>query len=113
MPFYKINGMVMHIKFGGKKHPPAPCVALVGLSSADRKAERCSDMSEFLCDWPFENGKTCDAPLCRSHANEVGKNRHYCPVHLAQHNHQQPQLALFTALERPVEAIAIPEHEEK
>lgn len=95
MPFYRINGAIVHIKFGGKKRPPAPCVAPIGVDAA-----RCCGISQFLCDWPLSDGKTCDAPLCPVHAHEVGKNRHYCHIHHAQHLHQQPQLALFTELAR-------------
>lgn len=28
----------------------------------------CAMLSEYLCDWPMGDGKTCDAPLCDVHA---------------------------------------------
>lgn len=101
MPFYIVNGMRMHIKFSGRGKPPAPCVAKVGVGDQLR---RCCDISGFLCDWPADDGKTCDAPLCGSHARQVGRNKHYCPTHF--HQAQQldpampgaPQLNLFTGL---------------
>lgn len=35
---------------------------------------------------------TCDAPLCADHATEVGRDRHYCPRHLAEHRAAEPEL---------------------
>lgn len=46
-------------------------------------AEKCADVSGFLCDYPVGKNKTCDLPLCDSHAYEVAVNVHYCPGHLA------------------------------
>lgn len=101
MPFYTVNGLRMHIKFGGRGKPPAPCAARVGMGEQTRQ---CCDISGFLCDWPTSHGKTCDAPLCINHAREVARNRNYCPAH----HHQAlqpagdaqagPQLALFAGL---------------
>jgi hypothetical protein len=102
MPFYIVNGMPMHIKFGGgRRKPPAPCAAKMGVGNQQR---RCCDISSFLCDWPASDGKTCDAPLCSRHSRQVGRDRHYCPTHF--HLAQQPdaatpgapQLSLFTGL---------------
>lgn len=45
-------------------------------------AEKCADVSGFLCDYPVGEGKTCDLPLCDSHAYEVAPNVHCCPGHL-------------------------------
>ena len=45
-------------------------------------AEKCAAVSDFLCDYPVGEGKTCDLPLCSSHAYEVAPNVHYCPSHL-------------------------------
>ncbi len=95
MPFYIVNGMRIHIKFGGRGKPPAPCAARVGVEGEQR---RCCDISAYLCDWELSEGATCDAPLCTAHAHQVGKNRHYCPTHQAQAQHIQPQLGLFTSL---------------
>ena len=85
MPFYAVNGMRMHIKWGGRGKPPAPCVAKVGVGP---QQHQCCDISAFLCDWPVAEGCTCDAPLCNAHAHQVGKNKHYCPRHLQEA--QQP-----------------------
>lgn len=41
----------------------------------------CSEVSDFLCDYPVGDDKTCDLHLCASHAYEVGINLHYCPAH--------------------------------
>lgn len=96
MPFYKVPGLgVVHIKFSGGVKPPAPCKAVVGFHSTAGEQERCGICSEFLCDWPAGPGKTCDAPMCPTHAHLVGKNRHYCPDHFARHTHQNPQCSLF------------------
>ncbi len=45
-------------------------------------AEKCAAVSLNLCDYPVGDGKTCDLPLCDSHAFEVAPNIHYCPGHL-------------------------------
>ena len=94
MPFYRLNGLMVHINMGRRK-APLPCVARIGLEG---RQVQCMGISGFLCDWPVEGGKTCDAPLCDHHANQVGRNRHLCPLHFAQHNATQPQLGLFTSL---------------
>lgn len=99
MPFFKVPGIgVMHVKMGGRKRHLAPCAAVVGFHSEAGEQEQCHQWSEFLCDWATMPGRTCDAPLCESHAREVGKNRHFCPEHFAAHTHQQPQRGLFDGL---------------
>lgn len=45
-------------------------------------AGKCAAVSGWLCDYPVGEGKTCDLPLCGSHAYEVAPNIHYCPGHL-------------------------------
>lgn len=45
-------------------------------------AEKCSAGAGYLCDYPVGDNKTCDLPLCGSHAYEVAPNIHYCPGHL-------------------------------
>ena len=32
----------------------------------------CGVFAEYLCDYPLGKGKTCDAPLCATHAMPVG-----------------------------------------
>lgn len=86
MPTYRTPHGVMHIKMTNtKKRPaPAPCCARIPSTPPFTGTVRCMAISSFLCDWPIEGG-TCDAPLCHEHAHEVGKDRHYCPLHFAQH----------------------------
>jgi hypothetical protein len=95
MPWYKVNGMLVHLKLGGKaaKNPPAPCAAripngppIVGSTM------RCCGISHFLCDWPMASGGTCDMPLCTEHAEQTGPDRHLCPKHAAQRLEEQPEL---------------------
>jgi len=45
-------------------------------------AEKCAASTYFLCDFPVGDEKTCDLPLCASHAYEVAPDIHYCPGHL-------------------------------
>lgn len=44
---------------------------------------RCMDVGTKLCDFPVSDGKTCDMPICDSHAFEAAPNIHYCPGHTA------------------------------
>lgn len=92
MPFYRIDGLVVHIR--GSKLPP-PCRAVVGIGD---KRHFCAGISGFYCDWPTGGGRTCDAALCDAHARQVGPNRHYCPDHHAEHTNNQAQRGLFTGL---------------
>jgi hypothetical protein len=92
MPFYRVNGMTVHMK--GTKLP-APCAARVGIGE---RQHACMDISQFLCDWPVGGGRTCDRALCTAHAHEVARNKHYCPEHFADHTDFQAQRGLFTSL---------------
>jgi hypothetical protein len=49
-------------------------------------ADPCGASTDFLCDYPVGDGKTCDLPLCARHAHEVAPNIHYCPGHLVLWN---------------------------
>lgn len=49
-------------------------------------AEKCAAVSLYLCDYPVGERKTCDLPLCGSHAYEVAPDIHYCPGHLVLWN---------------------------
>lgn len=92
MPFYRHDGMTMHMR--GRKLPP-PCVAVVGVGE---RRHACADFSGFQCDWPTGGNRTCDRHLCEAHAIEVGRNRHYCPEHHADHVDGQNQRGLFSGL---------------
>lgn len=79
MPFYRVGGMLMHIKLGGKRRQPPACCAPLDI---DGKQVKCLGFAEFLCDEPVgDEGKTCDAPVCSEHATQVGRNAHRCPKH--------------------------------
>jgi hypothetical protein len=80
MPFYRINGMLVHLKLGGKKHVQ-PCGCPIEL---DGKRQRCLGFPDFYCDWETGPGQTCSAPLCRDHATQVGPDLHLCPEHMAR-----------------------------
>jgi hypothetical protein len=80
MPYYRVNGLMVNLTFGGKarKNPPKPCVVPI---EQHGKQVRCMGISTYLCDWPIESGGTCDAPLCEAHAHAIGPDRHLCPRH--------------------------------
>lgn len=42
----------------------------------------CDAASRFLCDYPVGEGRSCDLPLCSSHAYAVAHELHYCPGHM-------------------------------
>lgn len=97
MPWYRINGMPVHVQ--GSKKLPKPCVAVIGISSLHAEATYCLDMSAYLCDGLGEAGRTCDKPLCEAHATQIGKNEHLCPDCRATHA-PRGQGSLFTSLVR-------------
>lgn len=47
----------------------------------------CDRLSTKLCDFDISHPsqvthrRTCDAPMCDTHATSVGVNRDYCPIH--------------------------------
>lgn len=94
MPFYRVNGMAVHIKLSGKgaKNPPAPCCARVPSTEGGKPEVRCCGISTYLCDWKLPDGTTCDAPLCTDHAHAIGPDRHLCPIHRAQQLADEPEL---------------------
>lgn len=83
MPWYRINGMMVHLNLGGKlrKNPPAPCCARITYENPVAPSIRCMAISTFLCDFRLPDGKTCDAPLCEVHVQQIGTDRHLCPRH--------------------------------
>lgn len=89
MPFYIVNGMRVHLNLGrNSKKWPKPCMVVVEREGIQC---HCQGISGILCDWPVGDS-TCDMPLCDSHATEVGRDRHYCPKHLAEHRAAEPEL---------------------
>lgn len=70
-----------------------PCIPFAGgficVSDRGGRARRprkcwvahCHAGAPIECDWPEQGGKTCDRPVCRRHADEVGPDKHYCPPH--------------------------------
>lgn len=48
-----------------------------------RKFCACGRACDFLCDWKVDGKKsgTCDAPICKHHAQQVGPDKHLCPLH--------------------------------
>lgn len=41
----------------------------------------CGRRGNLVCDWPLEDGKTCDKPICKACARHVGPDTDYCPFH--------------------------------
>lgn len=93
MPFYRMNGMMVHLKIGGKKAPRA-CQEIIKLP--DGRKEYCAQMAPYLCDWPAGGGRTCDRAVCEDHRTQAGKNIDYCPEHAPDTERAQP--GLFTGL---------------
>lgn len=90
MPTYRVNGAIVHIKLDRRTAAPAPCCARITLPNGT--TDRCMGISTILCDYQLEDGRTCDAPLCASHATEIGRNRHLCPTHAGLRALRQPEL---------------------
>ena len=59
-------------------------IFICGSKDLGPRCRECSDLGDYLCDYPVGNEKTCDAPLCREHAFEVAEDTHYCPAHFAE-----------------------------
>lgn len=96
MPFYRVNGLMVHVKLGGKRSKwPAPCCARVPSSGGGKPEVRCMAISSLLCDWPLEGGRTCDAPLCDEHALAIGPDRHLCPLHAQRRGELRAQRGLL------------------
>lgn len=89
MPFYRVNGTVMHVKLLGPKstHLKPWCSRL-------QTGERCCGVSPFLCDRPVDSG-TCDAPLCEAHARATWPGCHLCPLHAPRRDELPGQKGLF------------------
>ena len=81
MPWYRVNGMSVHINMG-RKRAPAPCAARTTPANPIVPSQRCCGVSVYLCDFKLPSGATCDMPLCAEHATQVGPDRHLCPRHV-------------------------------
>lgn len=57
--------------------------AIVCGGHAKTKYCACGRTGDLLCDWKVKNKKsgTCDAPICRKCALEVGPDKHLCKEH--------------------------------
>jgi hypothetical protein len=93
MGWYRVNGLMVHMKIGGKKTPHA-CQVVITLP--DGRKEYCAQMAPYLCDWPDGGGRTCDRAVCENHRTQAGKNVDYCPEHAA--DAERAQSGLFTGL---------------
>lgn len=60
-------------------------VAIVCGPRPRRKRCACGETAPFLCDWKLGKGKTCDTPVCKAHAKQVGPDKHLCPAHAEAH----------------------------
>ena len=68
------NGVPAFVRFGGKRPERKKCAW-------------CDQWSTKLCHYRLSpraqvtHVKTCDAPMCDTHATNVGPNRDLCPTH--------------------------------
>ena len=62
MPCYRVGNAIICTR--GHRLDPPPC-------------RICGRPAPLLCDYPLAGQKTCDAPLCRDCAVEVGPDRHF------------------------------------
>jgi len=71
VPCVHINGAIVCSRGRGAHHPCGTCGELAG----------------FQCDWKIGGGpavwqgRTCDAWICATHAQQVGPDKHLCPEH--------------------------------
>jgi hypothetical protein len=71
MPFMRMaDGTVVHLRMDKRAR-----------AKLGPQCKGCLCVADFLCDFAIADGTTCDAPVCRKHATEVGPNRHYCQWH--------------------------------
>lgn len=83
MPYYRVPGVGMvHMKMTNTRKRPAPPPCRAVLHVDGKPPQRCCAISTLLCDWPLEDGGTCDMPLCAEHAGQIGPDQHLCIAHL-------------------------------
>ena len=95
MPFYRINGMMVHVK--GSKKLPDGCRARV---LVDGQPVFCLAPGGWFCDG-VDSSKisgTCNRPLCEAHAHEIGPDRHLCPSCRLTPVDSLGQRSIFTSL---------------
>jgi hypothetical protein len=70
--------MCEHIKL-----PDGGVAIICGMRGRRRKFCACGRVCDFECDWKVRERKsgTCDAPICAKHAQQVGPDKHLCPLH--------------------------------
>lgn len=78
MPFYRYNGLMVHLNLGGKarKNPPKACPFFITIKG---ERVRCMAMAPYLCDFPG-----CDVPICEDHVLSLGPDLDVCPTHNAR-----------------------------
>lgn len=89
MPFFRVGGLMCHIKLSGKAKGVKPCCVPVDIYGP---TQACAQFGEYLCDWETGERSTCDRPVCAEHAVQVGPNRHLCPEHAAKRGQRQEGL---------------------
>lgn len=89
MPFFRVNGTLMHLKLSGKSKNTRACREVIELHG---KSACCLGIGTYLCDHVMDDGKTCDRPLCDDHAMQVGPDKHLCPEHAAARTAAMPEL---------------------
>jgi hypothetical protein len=54
-----------------------------GIRRGKRQFCICGRAADFLCDWKVKENKsgTCDLPVCKDHAQQVGPDKHLCQKH--------------------------------
>jgi hypothetical protein len=64
------------------KLPDGTVAILCGMRGR-KKFCACGRVADLLCDWKVKDKKngTCDAPICKLHAKQVGPDKHLCPLH--------------------------------
>ncbi len=89
MPWFRVGGIMVHLKLSGKAKGTKPCCVPVDIYGP---RQACQQFGEYLCDWETGEGTTCDKPLCAVHAEQIGPDRHLCPEHAAKRDQRAPGL---------------------
>ena len=56
-------------------------VAIVCTGRGRQRRCSCGAPARYLCDCKLGGGKTCDTPVCATHAEEVAQDKHLCAEH--------------------------------